>query len=371
MHRTLLATAALTMTLLAGPAAATSDEAVQQVVARHVKEIVPADGNGGVAVAVLIEGRTLFFNEGFADRASRRPITSDSLVNLASLRKVFEAILLAQGVREGKVALDDPAAKYIPELARGGDFRRVTLGQLATHTSGLLLPQDHPPWPDWGYTRAEFIAALNAWKADKEHEPGRQHLYTHAGYVVLQLALERALGAPIDELIGERILRPLGMSSTVLPHGGGNSIGELSPDVRRRAVQGYDPDGKAHGTPGEQESFYQFPGAGKIYSSVRDMSVLIAAHLGDVPVDQSLREAMELAVQGIFAITPRNQQALAWEVNDEDGPRIVEKHGGLWNGSGHIAMMPVQKLGIVILTNRGNQPVQEVSRAIMRDLARP
>src|SRR5260370_4850289 len=134
-------------------------------------------------------GRSLFFNYGWADRASNRPITTDTLFNLASLRKVFEATLLAQAVRNGDLRLDDPVAKYVVELQQGGDIRQVTLGQLATHTSGLLLPQDHPPWPDWGYTLSEFIRTLNAWKADKA--PGQRHLYTHAGFVLLQLALER------------------------------------------------------------------------------------------------------------------------------------------------------------------------------------
>jgi beta-lactamase class C len=61
---------------------------------------------------------------------------------------VFEATLLAQAVRNGHLRLDDPVAKYVVELQQGGDIRQVTLGQLATHTSGLLLPQDHPPWLD-------------------------------------------------------------------------------------------------------------------------------------------------------------------------------------------------------------------------------
>ena len=80
---------------------------------------------------------------------------------------MFETTLLAQAVHKGELALEDPAAKYVAELQHGGDIRRVTLGQLATHTSGLLLPQDHPPWPDWGYTLPEFIRTLNAWKAEK------------------------------------------------------------------------------------------------------------------------------------------------------------------------------------------------------------
>jgi beta-lactamase class C len=150
--------------LIAAPAAS-ADAQIEQTVARHISTIVPADGAGGVAVALRLDGRALFFNYGWADRATKRPITSDTLFNLASLRKVFETTLLAQAVHNRELTLDEPVAKYVSELEQASDIGRVTLGQLATHTSGLLLPQDHPPWPHWGYTLSEFIRTLNDWKA--------------------------------------------------------------------------------------------------------------------------------------------------------------------------------------------------------------
>src|SRR5213080_2365214 len=201
------------MAIIAAPAAGAYAQ-IESTVARHVGAIVPPDGAGGVAVALRFEGRTRFFNYGWADRADKRLIASDTLFNLASLRKVFEATLLAEAVRNGELRLDEPVAKYVTELAQDRDIARLTLGQLATHTSGLLLPQDHPPWPDWGYTLPEFIRTLNAWKADKRHQPGQQQIYSHAGYVLLQVVLERRLGKPIDELLDQRLLVPLAMSST-------------------------------------------------------------------------------------------------------------------------------------------------------------
>jgi beta-lactamase class C len=349
--------------------AAGAESRLERIVTRHVQSIVPADDAGGVAVALRIQGRTLFFNYGWADRANQRPITTDTLFNLASLRKVFEATLLAQAVRKGEFRLDDPAAKYVVELQQGGDIRRVTLAQLATHTSGLLLPQDHPPWPDWGYTLPEFIRTLNAWQADKE--PGRQHLYTHAGYILLQLALERRLGLPIDELIERRLLRPLGMTSTTLPRRDDSPRGRLSPEHRMRAVQGYGDDGAPIGEPGDQQGYYHWPGTSQMYSSARDMAVFLAANIGELPIDRSLREAIKLAHQGIFTIDRRNQQALAWEVIVGGEPTIVEKYGGLNNASAYISMMPSRKLGVMILGNRANQYPNEPGRAIMLELAAP
>lgn len=124
-------------------ALAMDERDVAQVIAQQlVPNLMGQDAVGGVAVAVRIGGRTLFYTHGLADVANRRPVTSDSLFNIASLRKVCEAIVLAQAVQRGELKLDDPVARYVTELDHGGKIREVTLGQLASHTSGLLLPTD-------------------------------------------------------------------------------------------------------------------------------------------------------------------------------------------------------------------------------------
>src|SRR5438309_2134625 len=229
-----------------------TEDLVRKIVREEILGLLPADGAGGIAVAVRIEGRLLFFDAGTADRAAGRPVTPDTAFNIASLRKPFEASLLALAVNEDTMALDEPVWKCVPELADGRDISRVTLGQLATHTSGLLLPQDHPPWPTEHYTLASFLETLNGWQAAAEHEPGRQHMYTHAGYILLQLTLERGLGAPIGELVARRILDPLGMRSSLIPMQGSGGRGELPAALMERAVQGYAADGRAIGVPGDQ-----------------------------------------------------------------------------------------------------------------------
>ena len=88
-----LVTMASIVALVAWPAAG-ADWQLERVVTRHVRSIVPSDGVGGDAVALRLEGQTLFFNYGWADRANKRPITTDTLFNLASLRKAFETTSL-------------------------------------------------------------------------------------------------------------------------------------------------------------------------------------------------------------------------------------------------------------------------------------
>ena len=124
-----LACVALITALITGSAQAGSpgpDSSVEKIVARELATWPKEPG--GAAVAVRISGRTLFFNGGMADQATKRPLTSDSLFNLASLGKVFDATLLALAVRQGELSLDDPVDKYVTELQQGGDIRKVTLG---------------------------------------------------------------------------------------------------------------------------------------------------------------------------------------------------------------------------------------------------
>jgi beta-lactamase class C len=356
-------TIALASVLVAIPAAAVraiDDSEVERLVAREIAPIV-SDGIGGVAVAVRIGGRTLFINHGFADAG--RPVTPDVLFNLASLRKVLEATLLAQAVRRRELSFDDPVGKYVGELRHGTYMRRATLGQLAAHTSGLLLPTDHPPWPERRFSLADFIGMVNDWRPDRGQVPGKQHTNTHAGYVLLQIALERRFGVPIGELIERRLLKPLGMSSTVLPE----PAGERPP--MPRAVQGYSTEGQPLGVPGDQQGFYEFSGAGQMYSSARDLAILLTANLGenpgDAPLGPDLRAAMRLAQRGVIRVSAPITQALAWEVINHRGVTIVDKPGGTNNASAYIGLVPAKRLGIVILTNRGRQHFHEAARNVI------
>jgi beta-lactamase class C len=343
---------------------------VERLVAREIQSLLPGDGIGGAAVAVRIDGRTVFFNSGWADTAAKRPITSDTLFNLASLRKLFEATLIGQAVQQGELRLDDLVASHVTELAQGGTIRRVTIGQLATYTSGLLLRQDYEPWPDWGYTLPEFIATLNAWRPERNLEPGQEHIYTHAGYVLLQLVLERRFGRPIGELMEERLLKPLGLASTVLPLRGADGRAVLPPSLLARAVQGYGSDGTAIGAPGDQQSYYNFPGTGQMFSSPRDLAMFLAVHLGDAPEHTAWGAVARLTQRPMVPYGPRSWQALAWEVNYETEPPIVEKIAGLNNTSGYMGMIPARKLGIVILANRGSLAANTMGRRILTELAR-
>jgi len=346
--------------LITGPARAQVN--IEQIVAQKVQPILPQNGKGGgVAVAVRMNGKTSFFNYGFANNAQNRRVAEDSIFNLGSVGKVFATTLLAQAVKQDELSLDDPVAKYVTELQRGGDIRRVTLGQLASHTSGLpRVPQQYEQWHRGGYKWPDFVRFLNSWKAGPNHEPGQQYLYSNAAMVLLRVALERRFNTRFAALMHQRLTGPLGMTSTALP---------LPRDLLGRAVQGYSPTGQPSGRPGEEGGTFEWPGSGQIYSSSRDMATFLAANLGELPDHRPIESAMALAQQPVFTVGPRLKLGLAWQNVPAGNFTIIDKNGGLNNTSTYIGFAPQRKLGVVILVNRGKQHATGIGRQILHALA--
>ena len=250
----------------------------------RLQPIVPSDGAGGVAVALRIDGSTSFFNYGLADRADNRPhhnryaVQSRHRCARCSRRRCWR-----KRCAKGELRLDDPVAK----------IRRASCNKAATSAAsrsgswrptrpGLLLPQDHPPWPDRGYTLPEFIRTLNAWTR-RARAPGQQHLYTHAGFILLQLALERRYGKPIDELIERRLLRPLGMTSTMLARGDDGPRGRPVPRAQ---------EPRGAGLRGRQRADRRARRADQLLPLAGDgPDVLLPARHGALPRRQSRRAA--------------------------------------------------------------------------------
>ena len=355
------------------------DTEVDHIISRGIAPIVAPNSVGGAAVVARIGGRNLFFNYGYADQAGKRPVTSDSLFNVGSVRKVFEATLVVQGVLRGELKLDEPVAKYVTEL-HGDYIRQVTIGQLVSHTSGLLMPTDHPPWPTEHYTLAGFYDALNAWTPAGDEQPGKQRIYTHAGFILLQLVLERRYGKPIADLIDRGVTAPLGMKSTIMPERGPDDRALMSADFMQRAVQGYAFDGEPIGLPGNQQSYFDFSGTGQMFSSAHDLAILLAACLGEQPLPSAagsgsfgrgLHEALQLTQREQFRVSAQYGQAMAWEIENPFGVTVVDKPGGLNNASAYIGLVPERKVGLVILANRGDvHPFEAARSTILPELAR-
>ncbi|MGY3550118.1 beta-lactamase class C [Bradyrhizobium sp. USDA 4472] len=347
---------------------------MRDIVAAELAPTATPDHPGGLAAALYAGGHVEFFTYGFADDATKRPVTPDTLFNLASLRKPFEAALAASGILCGELRRDDPLPKYLPELT--GDYvRHITVGELATHTSGLLLPTDHPPWPDDSYSQAQFIEMLNAFVPPPGIRPGKQRIYSHAGYVLLQLVLERCYRTPIAKLIESRVLTPLGMHATFLPERGADNRAIMDEAAMRLIAQGYSHQGTAIGPIGNQQSYFDFPGTGQMFSSARDLSTFVAASVDGRSIDPHLREALRLTQRESFRVDQTFEQAtfgqaMAWETVHLPGVTVVDKPGGLNNASGYMGLVPAHRIGIVLLANRGDYPHEIARYKILPALAR-
>ncbi|HZR04214.1 MAG TPA: serine hydrolase [Candidatus Udaeobacter sp.] len=133
--------------------------------------------------------------------------------------------------------------------------------------------------------------------------------------------------------------------------------------------KGYGPQGRPIGRPGMEGGTFEWPGSGQIYSSSRDMAAFLVANLGELPDHRPIENAMALAQQPVFTVNPHFKQGLAWQDVSTGNFTIIDKNGGLPNTSTYIGFAPQQKLGVVILVNRGKQHATRIGRQIIHALA--
>jgi CubicO group peptidase (beta-lactamase class C family)/ketosteroid isomerase-like protein len=174
----------------------------------------PAD-DPGATVVVTRHGRTIFTGaRGLADVAKHTPLQPDSIIRIGSLTKQLTAAVLLQLVDQGRVSLDDPLVKYLPDFPAPGSG--ATIRQLLDHTSGIQSYTAVPGFMDEAntsrpYTTPELIAVFR----DKPpvSKPGEQWAYDNSGYVLAGAIIEQVTGKPWYQAIYERLAGPLGLAS--------------------------------------------------------------------------------------------------------------------------------------------------------------
>lgn len=141
-------------------------------------------------------------------------VKADTIYDAASLTKpVVTATLIAMQVEAGRMGLDLPVARYIPEWDDGPnpDWRKtVTIRNLLTHTSGLPAHEDYFLTL---HSKREYIAAIC--REPLEYAPGTKTVYSDLGFILLGEILERATGKTVDQLAREQIFTPINMASTM------------------------------------------------------------------------------------------------------------------------------------------------------------
>jgi serine-type D-Ala-D-Ala carboxypeptidase/endopeptidase len=195
--------------------AAEVEPLVAELLVRHARRHV------GVAAGVLRGGQTWIMGSGTADPAGPSPPAANTIFEIGSVTKVFTATLLAGMVEDGLLALDDSVQSYLPtgvELPVRG--RPITLADLATHTAGLprlphgfLLPSVlHRRNPYAWFTVEDLYAGLPATRLRRA--PGDRPRYSNLGYGLLGHVLALRAGRDYEQLVQERICRPLELEDT-------------------------------------------------------------------------------------------------------------------------------------------------------------
>ena len=171
----------------------------------------------GCAVGISRGGQVLLTRGyGMADLESGRPITGETVFESGSVAKQFTATAILLLARDGKLTLDDPVQKYIPEMPRYD--RPITIRHLLTHTSGLREWSSLVGWAGWprgsrAHTQADLLDVVFRQKA-LNYPVGDYYSYTNSGYAIAMSLVEKLSGQTFQQFTRERIFAPLGMTHT-------------------------------------------------------------------------------------------------------------------------------------------------------------
>jgi CubicO group peptidase (beta-lactamase class C family) len=168
----------------------------------------------GCALGIVKDGQLIYERGyGMANLDYEIPLSTKSLINIASISKQFTAMSILLLAKQGKLSLDDEIQKYLPELPRYQS--PITIRHLIHHTSGIrdantltrLAGMGH--WD--GVTDDDLLALLGRQK-DLNYKPGEEWRYSNTGYFLLGLIVKRVSGESLREFAEEKIIKPLGMS---------------------------------------------------------------------------------------------------------------------------------------------------------------
>ncbi|MBS0974102.1 class C beta-lactamase [Serratia rubidaea] len=259
------------------------DKIVQPLMEKYV---VP-----GMTLAVSVDGKPQFYNYGVASKQSKQPVTQDTLFEIGSLSKTFTATLAAYAQHTGKIDWAQPASHYLPQL-RGSALDRVSLLNLATHTSGLPLFV-----PDEVTNERQLMDYYRQWQPS--HPIGSYRVYSNLGIGLLGMITANSLEQPFATAMEQRLLPALGMT---------HSYVNVPPAAQQDYAQGYNKEDKpVRVTPGplDAESY-------GLKSSSSDLIRYLNANMGLVKVTPDWQQALDDVHRGYYRASEFTQD-LMWE----------------------------------------------------------
>ena len=327
--------------VLEGACLAQDDSArMEQVVQSYVSS---KKFMGSVLVA---RGETVLLDKGygFANLEWDIPNSPTTKFRLGSLTKQFTAASIFLLQERGKLKVDDPVKKYMPDAPPAWD--KVTIYNLLTHTSGI---PSFTGFPD--YTSTEAIPTnpekLVARFRDKplEFQPGEKWSYSNSGYVLLGFLIEKISGESYEKFVRENIFGPLGMKDS-----GYDSNSAIIP---RRAA-GYEPGDSGPANAGFIHMSIPFS-AGALYSTTEDL----------LRWEQGLFGGKLLSAASLAKMTTpfKEDYACGVAVHTVSGHKVIDHAGGIEGFVTFLAYYPEDKLTVVALSNlTGDAPSGIVTR---------
>jgi D-alanyl-D-alanine carboxypeptidase len=178
---------------------------------------------GAQLAVALPDGSIIAVATGFADTATKEPMTTRHLLLQGSVGKTYVSAVALQLMHEGEIGLDDPISKYLghePWFSRLPNARAITVRQLMNHTSGLVryefnerFTADLTASPDRVWHPQELVAYILDTAAP--FAAGQGWDYSDTNYIVLGMIMEKVTGRSYYDLARERVLRPAGLTATL------------------------------------------------------------------------------------------------------------------------------------------------------------
>jgi len=175
----------------------------------------------GIAYGIVVDGKVIHIGTaGLRDIKANAPVDTSSVFRIASMTKSFTALSILKLRDEGKLSLDDPAEKYVPELMSlrypTSDSPKLTIRYLLSHSTGF--PEDNP-WGDQQLADSdEQLSRMLRRGIPFSTSPGTNYEYSNLGFAILGRVVANVSGMPYARYVRQNVLLPLGMTSTTLEH---------------------------------------------------------------------------------------------------------------------------------------------------------
>ncbi|MEK4522011.1 serine hydrolase domain-containing protein [Psychrobacillus sp. FSL W7-1493] len=281
---------------------------------QFVNSYLEQNGLPGASIVVVNEGK-LVYEKGYGHDSEGNPITNNSLMRIGSASKPFTAFAILQLVDEGKVQLDDPVIKYLPEITLDDSrWKEVTIRQLLSHTSGIPNPIIVPPASDLD----AGVNRLHDWKL--RSNPGEKYFYSNANYWIIALLVERISEIEFSQYLNQKVFSPLGMNDSVATV----TTGDVVEGLPKGYVTAY---GKA--LPWSELEAMSL-GAGSIISTASDMGKWLSMLTNDARSDKGEQLLSKKLLEESYSPPLESKKyGLGWELSSPNVKPARISHSGV------------------------------------------